>query len=60
MLAPHHGLRSFLQVVDVRCVTDGDAVVLRIGAGEVVFAVDLEHPGICTLKHDRIVVNSHV
>ena len=51
---------GFLQVVDVRCVTNGDAVVFRVGASEVVLAVNFEDPRICALKHDRIVVNSHV
>ena len=60
MLAPYHGLRRLLQVVDGRRMTNGDAVVFRIGAGEVILAVNLKHPGICALKHDRIVVNSHV
>ena len=59
MLAPHHSLRSLLQVVDIRCVTNGDAVVFRVGASEVVLAVNFKDPRICALKHDRIVVNSH-
>ena len=59
MLAPDHGLRGLLQVVDRRGVTDGNLVVLGIGCGEPVFAVDLKHPRIRTLEHDRIVVNSH-
>ena len=60
MLAPHHRFGGLLQVVDIRCVTNGDAVVFRVGASEVVLAVNFEDPRICALKHDRIVVNSHV
>ena len=43
VLAPHHRLRSLLQIVDVRRVPDGDAVVFRIGGGEIIPAVNLEH-----------------